>query len=60
VTRDEIAERLREWADVHEKSLDFHDENDQSMLDEVEAEVVLLREAADEIERQARLLRGRA
>jgi len=47
----ELSERLRDWADVHEKSLAFHDPSDESMLEEVEAEVVLLREAAGELDR---------
>ena len=41
----DLSRRLNEWADVHEKSVVFMDD-DPEMAEEVRAETALLREAA--------------
>jgi hypothetical protein len=47
-----ISDRLRAWADVHEKAVFFMDD-DPELVEETNDEVALLREAADELDRLA-------
>jgi hypothetical protein len=53
VELDELVERLREWADVHEKGAAFLEDDDPELALESLEEVELLRQAADELERRA-------